>query len=196
MTNCEKCRFPLPKSAEYCPSCGFPVKKISQISLPSTSVGKVLQASLLGAFISITISILVPPGIPIYFLPSFVSSLVAIYLFRARRLDQAIMVSFATYLFADAIFGGMFFGSLYLENIMLSQAYVGYVLTLLDIFLYITNPLTAIVAGYIGFRFMGNPKKIEQKRFSYDVRKESRGGIIYSMSRKDRKILGSSSHKI
>ena len=80
---------------------------------PSISIGKIIQAGILGAFLSVMISSLSPPEIQLYFIPSFVSSIAVIFLFRARRLEEAVIVSFSVYLFADAILGGIIFGSLY-----------------------------------------------------------------------------------
>jgi hypothetical protein len=180
MTNCEKCGFSLPDSAEYCPNCGSPVKRIPQVSAQTVApVSKLLQAGLLGALLSVMVTSITPPDLQLYFLPSFVGALVSIYLFRARRLDEAIVISFGVYLFAEGILGGLIFGSLYAEGISLSDAYGGYMLTLVDVAMYIIDPATAIAAAYIGNRLISKPTVRQTSPYTYQE-KEDRGGIVFS----------------
>jgi len=181
----------LPSGAEYCPNCGTPVRREPKLQrLPSMSIGKVMQAGILGAFLSVMISSLSPPEVQLYFIPSFVSSVIVIFLFRARRLEEAVITSFSVYqvqlyfipsfvssviviflfrarrleeavitsfsvyLFADAILSGIVLGTLYAENIPLSEAYTGYMITLLDVVMYVFNPISALIAAYLGNKLM------------------------------------------
>ena len=183
---CSNCGFPLPDGAEYCPNCGTPVRRKPTLQqLPSVSIGKIIQAGILGAFLSVMISFLSPPEIQLYFIPSFVSSVAMIFLFRAKRLEEAVMISFSVYLFADAILGGIIFGSLYIQNISLSEAYSGYMLTFIDVAMYVFNPVSALIAAYVGNRAILSTegKTEEQERADYRLReKEEPGGIIYIVS--------------
>jgi len=184
MSYCSNCGFPLPEGAEFCPNCGTRVRKKPMLQKASfVSIGKILQAGMFGAFISVMISSLSPFEVQLYFIPSFVSSIIAIFLFRARKLEEAVTISFAVYLFAEAILGGIIFGSLYVQNIPLSEAYRGYMLTLLDVATHLFNPVSALIAAYIGNRLILSTggKMEEQKRIDYGFKEEKEpGGIIYS----------------
>ena len=189
MRSCEKCGFPLPEDAEYCPNCGSPVMRMHGFSRAALmSAGRILQAGILGAFISVMISSLSPPGVKLYFIPSFVSSLLVIFLFRPRRFEDAMTISFIAYLFSDAILGGMIFGSLYMEGISLSEAYRGYLLTFLDVAAYAFNPVSALIAAYIGNKIasgmIGESREYEGTAEQYaSEESEGPGGVIYSLKR-------------
>jgi len=181
---CSNCGFPLPNGAEYCPNCGVPVRRKPAFQqFPSVSIGKVMQAGMLGAFLSVMISSLSMSEIQLYFIPSFVSSVIVIFLFKARKLEEAVIISLSAYLFADAILGGIMLGSLYVQNIPLSEIYSGYMLTFLDVVMYVFNPISALIAAYAGNRLilsMGG-KTETQRRVDYRIKeKEEPGGIIYS----------------
>ena len=175
----------MPSGAEYCPNCGTPVRREPKFQrLPSMSIGKVMQAGILGAFLSVMISSLSSPEVQLYFIPSFVSSVIVIFLFRARRLEEAVITSFSVYLFADAILSGIVLGTLYAENIPLSEAYTGYMITLLDVVMYVFNPISALIAAYLGNKLMISMggKTEEQERADYTLKeKEEPGGIIYNI---------------
>jgi len=182
MSYCSNCGFPLPEGAEYCPNCGVRVRKKPALQ-PSVSIGKIMQAGVLGAFISVMITSLSPPETQLYFIPSFISSVIVIFLFRARRLDEAVTIAFSVYLFADAILGGIIFGSLYVQNIPLGEAYGSYMLTFLDVATYVFNPVSALIAAYVGNKLISSTKvKTEEpERAEYRIKEEKEpGGIIYS----------------
>ncbi len=183
MAYCSNCGFPLPEGAEYCPNCGVRVKKelTPQQPLP-VSLGRIIQAGILGAFISVMISSLSPPEIQLYFIPSFLSSVLVIFIFRTRRLEEAVTVAFSVYLFADAILGGIIFGSIYVQNIPLSEVYRGYMLTFLDVATLVFNPVSALIAAYLGNKLIMSTevKTKEQERIEYGIKEEKEpGGIIY-----------------
>jgi len=183
MSYCSNCGFPLPEGAEYCPNCGARVKKAPTFQqYPSASLGKIIQAGVLGAFISVMLSSLTSPEVQLYFIPSFISSILMIFLFRVKRLEEAVTIAFSVYLFADAILGGMIFGSLYIENISLSEAYRGYMLTFLDIATIVFNPVSALIAAYLGNKLLKSVgvKSEKQEKTDYRFKKEKEpGGVIY-----------------
>jgi len=183
MSYCENCRFPLPEGAEYCPNCGTRVKKPpTPPQFLGISLGKIIQAGVLGALISVMISSLQPPDIRLYFIPSFVSSVLVVFLFKARRLEEAVALAFSVYLFADAIVNGIILGSLYFQDIPLSEVYRGYELTFLDVVTYIFNPVSALIAAYLGNRLIagGRPEQEQPERIDYGFKEEKGpGGVIY-----------------
>lgn len=86
------------------------------------------------------------------------------------------------YLFADALMGGMTLGYLYIENIPLSEAYRGYSLTFIDVAGYISNPVSALIAAYVGNKLVLNISRREENRrpdYIFEDEEKSRG-IIYN----------------
>jgi len=109
--------------------------------------------------------------------------MLVIFLFRARRLDEAVSIALAVYLFEDAILGGVIFGSLYIQNIPLSEAYRGYMLTFLDVAMYVFKPISALIAAYLGNKMILSVggKVEEPEKVEYGVKEEKEpGGIIYN----------------
>lgn len=193
---CDNCGFSLPDGSAYCPHCGVPVKKRTEVAMaPREPIGRILQAGVIGAFLSVMISSLSPPNLDLYFIPSFVSVLITIYLSRSRRLDEALAVALAVYLFAEAILTGLTLGTLYAQDIPLSEVYGEYVPSLVDVVMYTARPITAVVAGYIGVRISPKPSVKERSPLTYR-RDEEPGGIIYSLERDSEKPLTSSPHKV
>lgn len=196
MSHCDNCGFRLPDGAEYCPNCGSPVKKRREIPVPApAAIARILQAGLIGAFLSVLISSFSPQGLDLYFIPSFLSSLVAIYLSRARRLDEAVTTALTVYLFADGIWSGIALGSLYSQGIPLADAYGSYVPTLMDVIMYTADPVTAVVAGYIGVRLTSRGRARPPPPITYR-RREEPGGVIYSVEADQRQRSASSPHKV
>jgi len=140
------------------------------------------------------ISSLAPQYLDLYFIPSFLSTLITIYLSRSRRLVEAVAIALAVYVFADAIAAGVTLGFLNSQGMSLSEAYGNYVPSLLDVVMYSASPITAVVAGYIGFRLAPKPSVREGPPVTYR-KEEEPGGIIYSLERDSEKPLTSSPHK-
>jgi len=195
MSYCDGCGFRLPDGAEYCPNCGSSVKKETEVQVPSAAaLGRILQAGVIGAFLSIMISSF-SQGVDLYFIPSFLSSLVAIYLSRARRLVEAVAIALAVYLFADGILTGIALGSLYSGGIPLADLYGSYVPTLLDAIMYAADPVTAVVAGYVGVRLTTRGQPRTPSPIAYR-RREEPGGVIYSLEGGPEQRSASSTHKV
>ena len=151
MTKCSKCGFELPESAVFCPNCGAQVKRAEEkYSAPSESILNPIRLGLLGAFLSIII-LMFAPSVDLYFLPSFVSTLAVVYFSRTRRLRDALIIAMTTYLFTDAVTGGLTLGYLYASKQPIALLYGEYVPTLVDVVMYFISPVTAIIAGYIGW---------------------------------------------
>ena len=187
MSYCDNCGFSLPDGSVYCPQCGAPVKKrIEVAAAPREPLGRILQAGVLGAFLSVMISSLSPQNLDLYFIPSFLSALIIIYLSRSRRLVEAVTIALAVYVFADAIAAGVTLGFLNSQGMSLSEAYGNYVPSLLDVIMYSASPITAVVAGFIGFRLAPKPSVREGSPVTYR-REEEPGGIIYSLERDSEK---------
>ncbi|MCW4020817.1 MAG: zinc ribbon domain-containing protein [Candidatus Bathyarchaeota archaeon] len=196
MVNCDRCGFPLPVGAEYCPSCGAPVKRKPEAYVPSAaSLGKMLQIGMLGAVLSTMISSFSPLNVDLYFIPSFVSSLIAVYLMRTRELNESVAVALAVYIFADGILAVYFLGTLYSQRIPLAEVYGNYIPTLQDVIMYAGSPVSAVVAGYIGNKIAPKAPVKKPQPFAYP-RREEPGGVIYSLERFLEKPSVSQPHKV
>ncbi|MBS7648210.1 MAG: zinc ribbon domain-containing protein [Candidatus Bathyarchaeia archaeon] len=182
MATCNKCGFRLPEGAVFCPNCGAPVRKAEEYAVPSDSVASLLRLGMLGTFLSIAILTIAGP-VELYFVPSFVSALIIIYLSKTKRLRDAIIIAATIYLFTDAIITGMFLGTLYAYNQSLvsyyQQYYGDYVPTFIDVLMYSISPVTAVIAGYIGSRIA--PRKREG---AYPYYKEGGLGptVVFSLT--------------
>jgi hypothetical protein len=205
VANCEKCGLPLPNGAEYCPNCGATIRRRREIPIPiAAPTIKLLEAGLLGAFLAIMIGSFTPSGIKLYFLPSFVGALVSIFLFKTRRLDEAITIALAVYIFSDAIINVINIASLYFSNMswidlagQMPEVYdeLHQVPTLLDILIYAIDPVSAIAAAYIGLKITPKPHTMEPAPYPYGKRDEQ-GGIVYSVDNDKRKLSDHFPHKV
>ena len=183
MSYCSECGFPLPEGAEFCPNCGTRIRKKPTPQQLPVSIGKIIQAGVLGAFLSVMILSFSPFEVQLYFIPSFLSSVIVIFLFGARRLDEAVAIALSVYLFANAILGGFISWSLYVQNISLSEYYRGYMLTFLDVVMHVFDPISAFIAAYVGNKLILSVevKTEEPERAEYRFKEEKEpGGIIYS----------------
>jgi len=193
---CDNCGLLLPGGAAYCPYCGARVERKLEVAMAGReSLVRILQAGVLGAFFSVMISSFSPQNINMYFIPSFLSSLLTIFMSRSKRLDEAVTVSLAVYLFADAILAGIALGSLYIQDVPLADLYGNYVPTLVDVIMYTVSPITAVVAGYIGVRLSARTRAAERPPIAYR-REEEPGGVIYSLKREPEESLASTPHKV
>jgi hypothetical protein len=199
VANCEKCGLQLPDGAEYCPNCGSPVRKRREVPIPTAAAAvKLLEAGLLGAFLAVLIESFV--GIDLYFLPSFAGALVAIFVFRARRLEEALLIAFAVYFFTDGIITAINWSSLYLNNMSYVQLASSYPElssppTLLDVLIYSIDPIAAIVAAYIGYKLTSRTY-VEDATIHPHERREEQGGIVYSVEGEERKPSAQILHKV
>jgi len=189
MSRCERCGFVLPEGAVFCPNCGAPVKQKTAAPVSTRDdITGVLNRGLLGAFLSVTIWYF-SVNVDLFFLPSFIASLIVTYLSRVKRFKDAALIALTVYLFSDAIEAGIILGSLYAANEPLAALYGNYVPTLFDVIMFTVSPLTALVAGYIGAR-LAPGKEEEALPISYD-RKEGSGpgGVVYSLKEAPEKKL-------
>ncbi|MCS7120650.1 MAG: zinc ribbon domain-containing protein [Nitrososphaerota archaeon] len=190
MGYCENCGFPLPEGAEFCPSCGIRIRRKSEAAYSGENLARILQSGITGAFLSLLIIYLVSAftNADLYFLPSFLSSLLIIYFYRVRRFDEAVCISLAIYLFAEGMIAGLNLGYLYSNGIPLAEVYGDYVPTIVDVIMYASNPVTAVIAGYLGARLSFGSQPREATPVTVEGRREP-GGVIYSVKR-----LAKSSH--
>lgn len=185
MADCEKCGFPLPEEAIFCPNCGATVKKVlGARAFPNKIMNDFLKVGLFGTSLSIIISLFSAP-IDLYFIPPFVSSVIAIYLSRSRKIENAMLTSMMIYFLSIAIISVFNQAVLYAGNQSFADYLRAYpsdpnnrVPTLLDVLLYALYPITAFIAAYLGSRLV--PKTREEFAPAASRKEEQGpGGVIY-----------------
>jgi len=205
VANCEKCGLPLPIGAEYCPNCGVPVRKKVEAAVPvAAPLAKLIEAGLLGAFIAIMISFFIPEGINVYFIPSFLGAVAAVFLFRTRRVEEALVIAFSVYIFTDAIITVLNLSSLYFSSMswvdMANEVPSLYdelynVPSLATIIAYAVDPISAVVAAYLGYKITPKYRAKEPTPYSYE-RREDQGGIVYAVKGGEMKTSASFTHNV
>ncbi len=170
----------MPSGAIYCPNCGSSGEQKKEIRTKwGRAIFDFLKIAIPGAILSITIILFSAP-LDLYFIPSFVASIIVVYLSRTKKIDDAIVISAIVYLLTDGIINGTNLAVLYVNN----QSFAAYpeivnkVPTLLDVLMYIISPITVFVAAYLGSRF--SPKTGNKPMHPYKKDEESGpGGVVY-----------------
>ena len=170
----------MPNGAIYCPNCGSSGEQKQEIRTEwGRAIFDFLKIAIPGAILSITIILFSAP-LDLYFIPSFVASLIVVYLSRTKKIEYAIVISAIVYLLTDGIINGTNLAILYLNN----QSFADYpeivnkVPTLLDVLMYIISPITVFVAAYLGSRF--SPKIANKPMYSHKKDEGSGpGGVVY-----------------
>jgi hypothetical protein len=175
MPYCRNCGTEMPEDARFCPSCGATVEaKAPATPEAAENIFRYVVVGLLGGFLSVMIT-LFSGETDLVFIPSFVASIIVIFMYRISELKDSLIASLSIYLFAEGILGALVLGYSYAfqtpyEVIWEPQIW--------EVALYSFTPISAILAAYIGVK-MG-PKKKEQVLVS-SRRREGPGGVIYGV---------------
>lgn len=168
LVKCSYCGFDSPEDAAFCPNCGRPLRRAAEVQGRPEDIGRIIKLGLAGVFLSLIISSVIAvaaEGFDPYFLPTFLSSLIIIYASRTKNLKDAIIISALIYLATDALLSGLLLGTLYVQGIKLSSYYsIHYrdAPTLIDVILYTISPITAILAGFIGYKVAPSEKTFDE----------------------------------
>jgi len=103
-----------------------------------------IKAGVSGFLLSIIINLFSP--IYLYFIPSFLAAIFAIYIFRLEALRDGLVAAFMTYIFSDGILGTITLAMLYSAN----EPYPSFDIDIWIMFSPIVSAVTAVIAGYIG----------------------------------------------
>jgi len=136
----------------------------------------------------------------LYFIPSFLASLIVIYLSKTRRINEAIAIALAVYFFTNTIGVVINYTILYFNNESPLtnpefREILAEVPTLLDVIMYAADPLTAIAAAYIGVRLPSKTPVKEGPPVGYR-REEEPGGVIYSLEGDQNKLPALTPHNV
>lgn len=171
MPYCRTCGTKVPEDAVFCPNCGAPAEARTE---PRPDIRenaqKYLFIGLIGAFLSVMINTF--SMINLYFVPSFLSSIFVIYIYRVNRLKDSLVSVFAVYLFADGIIGTLILGQYYVLNTSITITP-----EILDVILYPFSPISAFISAYLGVKI--SPKRTEESMSSHYKTEEGPGGVIY-----------------
>jgi hypothetical protein len=110
-----------------------------------------ISAGIYGALLSLFINLFSP--VYLYFLPSFLAAIFAIYVSRLRTSREGLVASLMTFIFGDGLSSTMVAATYYLTN-------EPYTLTI-DIWIVLSpilSALFAVLAGYVGVRLVGRAK--------------------------------------
>jgi hypothetical protein len=103
-----------------------------------------IKAGVSGFSLSIIINLFSP--IYLYFVPSFLVAIFAIYIFRLETLKDGILAAFMIYIFSDGIFSTIILATWYLAN----EQYPSFNVDIWTMFSPMVSAVTALIAGYIG----------------------------------------------
>lgn len=164
----------MPEDASFCPNCGAPAEVEAKFKpeVGETTL-RYLVIGLIGALLSVMISAF--SGVELYFIPSFVSSILIIYVYRINDFKESLIVTFTVYLFAEGISAGFVLGYSYAFNIPYEFSLSP---KIWEVILYSFNPISAFIAAYIGVRI--SPKRRELVLVP-QKREEGPGGVIYNL---------------
>jgi hypothetical protein len=113
---------------------------------------KTIKAGVSGFILAIIINLLLS-SVYLYFLPSFLAAIIAVYFFRLENLKDGLVVAFMTYIFNDAVLATAELAWLYSENKPYSIS-----VDIYTVFSPIINAVTALIAGYVAVRLVRRMK--------------------------------------
>ena len=110
-----------------------------------------IRAGITGLSIALLINLFSP--VDLVFVPSFLASILAIYILRVVTFREGLITSLLTYAFNGGVLGTLSLATLYFEN-------KPYTLTVdvLTVFLPLASSITALIATYIGVQLVQRTK--------------------------------------
>lgn len=105
-----------------------------------------IMSGVFGFSLMVVINLFLP--IYLYFIPSFLAAILAIYVFGLGELKEGLVAAFMTYIFGDGILGTITLAILYFTN----EPYPSFNVDVWTIFSPIVSAVTAVIAGFIGVR--------------------------------------------
>lgn len=114
-----------------------------------------ISAGIYGALISLFINLFSP--VYLYFLPSFLAAIFAVYVARLRTSREGLVTSFMTFIFGDGLSNTLVAATYYLTNEPYTLTIdIGVVLSP------ILSALSAVLAGYVGVRLVSRVKPTQE----------------------------------
>lgn len=108
-----------------------------------------ISAGIFGFSLAIIINLFSLSLIYLYFVPSFLAAIIAIYAFRLETLRDGLVVAFMTYIFSDAILNTFIGATYYFAN----EQYPAFNFDVFTMLYPIISAVSAVVAAYLGMLF-------------------------------------------
>jgi len=115
-----------------------------------------IKSGIFGFSLMVGINLFLP--IYLYFIPSFLAAILAIYVFRLGELREGLVAAFMTYIFGDGILGTITLAILYFTN----EPYPSFNVDVLTMLFPIVSAVTAVIAGFIGVRLARERKPVPE----------------------------------
>jgi hypothetical protein len=106
-----------------------------------------ISAGIFGFLLAVTINLFSP--VYLYFVPSFLASIIAIYAFRLETLREGLVASFMAYIFNDGILGTISLATFYFAN----EQYPAFTVDVWTMISPIVSAVSAMVVAYLGMLF-------------------------------------------
>jgi Flp pilus assembly protein TadB len=119
----------------------------SYAKIEVSSMDRNISAGILGFLLALIINLFSPTYL--YFVPSFLAAIIAIYAFRIGTLRDGLVVAFMTYIFNDGIYNTLGLATYYFTNTPI-EAFNVDVWTMISP---IVSAISAVIAAYIGILF-------------------------------------------
>jgi len=103
-----------------------------------------IRAGILGFLVALIINLFSP--VYLYFFPSFLVAILAVYFFRLGTLKDGLVASFMIYIFNDGILGTISLATFYAEN----KPYPSFNVDVWTMFTPLVEAVTAVIAAYVG----------------------------------------------
>jgi hypothetical protein len=118
-----------------------------------------ISAGIFGFLLAVTINLLsLLSGVYLYFVPSFLAAIIAIYTFRLETLREGLVASFMTYIFNDGILSTISLTTFYFAN----EQYPAFTVDVWTMISPIVSAVSAMVAAYLGMLFAQARKPVQE----------------------------------
>ncbi|HVP92632.1 MAG TPA: hypothetical protein VMS94_02695 [Acidobacteriota bacterium] len=109
-----------------------------------------ISAGIFGFLLAVTINFVsLLSGVYLYFVPSFLASIIAVYVFKLETLREGLVAAFMIYIFNDGILNTISLATYYFTNTQV-EAFTVDVWTMVSP---IVSAISAMVAAYLGMLF-------------------------------------------
>jgi hypothetical protein len=103
-----------------------------------------IRAGISGFLVALVINLFSP--VYLYFVPSFLVAILAVYFYRLGTLKDGLVASFMIYIFTDGILGTISLATFYAEN----KPYPSFNVDVWTMFSPLVQAVTAVIAAYLG----------------------------------------------
>jgi hypothetical protein len=103
-----------------------------------------IRAGISGFLVALVINLFSP--VYLYFVPSFLVAILAVYFYRLGTLKDGLVAAFMIYIFTDGILNTIILATFYAEN----KPYPSFNVDVWTMFYPLVEVVTAVIAAYVG----------------------------------------------